>query len=277
MNESKRTGTAFKWIYLVIFSGGLLIDLPYGLPWFICFWALIQLLFDRQDAQRNSAEKAGWPLIVATTLLPPVIFGLHEALALEIDHIFRLPLSGDRYRQLFPGVLYGVLYAVPLVWLLRRRGSRTGGFVISNRHVALMVLTTLPFLVSGLRSADYYRIRFESVPDIDLLLMTVKPFYFNGLWEELYYRGLIFSLLLTRMPVAAAAAVSALIFTFSHYDLLKTAGSADLSLLGQQLAGIWGLGLVTAYAFWRTASIWPGVVFHSLTSGAAYLTGYLAR
>ena len=152
-------------------------------------------------------------------------------------------------------------------------------FFLDNLKSLLMILVILhhTMITYGAQGGAPYADKYSLIPDGTLLIAAVKPFYYNGLWEEIYFRGLLFSLLLTRLPVGTAIVLSALFFTFSHYDLLRSAGSLDPAFLIGQLSAVYAMGLVLAYMFWRTCSIWPGVLFHSLSSGSAYMTAYLAR
>ena len=140
-----------------------------------------------------------------------------------------------------------------------------------------MILCFIPFGVVHFQRAGSYVELFAEIPDRSLAVNAIIPFYFNGLWEEIYYRGLILTLLLTRLRPWVAIVVSSLIFTLSHYELTLSAGEMAFSEFAGPMMSNFGLGLVTAYVFWRTGSIWPGVVFHGLCSGSIFFAAYVVR
>jgi membrane protease YdiL (CAAX protease family) len=73
--------------------------------------------------------------------------------------------------------------------------------------------------------------------------------------EETFYRGLVFAGLAQRLPLWAAAAVSALLFALSHG-------------LGVVLP-IFILGLGLAYVYARTGTIWASMTAHSLVNAVS--------
>jgi len=75
--------------------------------------------------------------------------------------------------------------------------------------------------------------------------------------EEVLYRGLIFGGLAQRMPMAAAAVVSALLFAVSH----------GLGVV----APIFVLGLGLAWIYARTGTIWAPIVTHAVVNAVSLL------
>lgn len=75
--------------------------------------------------------------------------------------------------------------------------------------------------------------------------------------EEVLYRGLIFGGLAQRMPVAAAAVLSALLFAVSH----------GLGVV----APIFVLGLGLAWIYARTRTIWAPMVTHAVVNAVSLL------
>ncbi len=78
------------------------------------------------------------------------------------------------------------------------------------------------------------------------------------LCEEVFFRGFVFVGLLKRMPLWPSVALSAAIFGIAHADL----GS---------LVPLFIIGLALAWARWRTDSLWPGIVVHTINNAAAAL------
>jgi len=75
--------------------------------------------------------------------------------------------------------------------------------------------------------------------------------------EEILFRGLIFGGLAQRMPVAAAATASALLFALSH----------GLGVV----VPIFVLGLGLAYVYTRAGTIWAPMVTHGLVNAVSLL------
>jgi len=76
--------------------------------------------------------------------------------------------------------------------------------------------------------------------------------------EETFFRGFVFAGFLNRMPLGAAIVLSAFIFALAHADL----GS---------FAVLFFIGLALAFIRWRTRSLWPGILLHTLNNGVAAL------
>ena len=76
--------------------------------------------------------------------------------------------------------------------------------------------------------------------------------------EEVFFRGFGFAGLLRGMSFWLALALSALIFGVAHADI------------GSFLPLVF-IGLILAFARWRTGSIWPGILIHALNNGVAAL------
>lgn len=81
--------------------------------------------------------------------------------------------------------------------------------------------------------------------------------------EEIFFRGLIFGGLTQRLPVVAAAGISALLFGLLH----------GLGVLGP----IFVLGLGLAYVYHRTGSVWASMVTHSLVNTVSLALLFLVR
>ena len=91
-----------------------------------------------------------------------------------------------------------------------------------------------------------------------LAAVIVAPFC-----EEVFFRGFVFPGLRRGMPVSWAIIVSSLLFAVSHAD----PGSFAVLLI---------IGLALAILRWRTRSIWPAILLHTLNNGIAALTVVLA-
>jgi membrane protease YdiL (CAAX protease family) len=77
--------------------------------------------------------------------------------------------------------------------------------------------------------------------------------------EEIFFRGFAFVGLLKGMSLVPAMLVSAAIFAIAHTDI----GS---------LVPLFIIGVALAWARWRSDSLWPGVIIHTLNNLLALLT-----
>ena len=75
--------------------------------------------------------------------------------------------------------------------------------------------------------------------------------------EETFFRGFLFAGLLRRFGLWTAVGVSSAVFAASHLDV---------ALLGPAFLG----GAVLALAYWRTRSIWPGILAHTAQNAIAF-------
>jgi membrane protease YdiL (CAAX protease family) len=80
--------------------------------------------------------------------------------------------------------------------------------------------------------------------------------------EEVFFRGLLYNSLKVRWGLRAAAVVSALIFAAVHVAPL-------------QVLAIIPFGLLLAWAYERTGSLWVPIVMHATNNGFGLLLGYL--
>jgi CAAX protease family protein len=76
--------------------------------------------------------------------------------------------------------------------------------------------------------------------------------------EEVFFRSFIFMGLRRGMPLTLAVVLSALLFAVAHGD----PASSPVLLV---------IGLVLAIIRWRTYSIWPGIILHTLNNATSAL------
>ena len=76
--------------------------------------------------------------------------------------------------------------------------------------------------------------------------------------EEVFFRGFLFMGLARGMPVGWAIVISSLLFAIAHGD----PGSFIVLCV---------IGLALAFLRWRTQSLWPGILLHTLNNGLGAL------
>jgi uncharacterized protein len=87
------------------------------------------------------------------------------------------------------------------------------------------------------------------------LIVAVAP-----LSEEIFFRGFMYGGLRRRLPVWAAAAVSGLVFGLLHYT-----GPDSIGVVPQLAV----LGVLFAWLYERTGSLWPPILLHLVNNGIA--------
>jgi uncharacterized protein len=91
---------------------------------------------------------------------------------------------------------------------------------------------------------------------IGFLIVAVAP-----VTEELFFRGFMFSGMRRRLPFAAAAAISAGVWGLFHYT-----GPGTWGVVAQLAV----FGIVLAWLYERTGSIWPTIAVHALNNAIAF-------
>lgn len=85
----------------------------------------------------------------------------------------------------------------------------------------------------------------------------------SPIYEEIFYRGFIYRWLRTRIGLIGAILLSSTIFTVAH---IPTYNAMPVNFFG---------GIIFAFAYERSGSIWPGVLIHGITNGLMVLLAVL--
>ena len=91
-----------------------------------------------------------------------------------------------------------------------------------------------------------------------LVVMVALVGIMPGICEELFFRGYVQTRLLVRFPPLVAIGTTSLLFSIAHLDPIHAVAVFPL--------GLW-LGVIT----WRSQSIWPAVLGHTINNSAAVL------
>ncbi|MGX1194560.1 CPBP family intramembrane glutamic endopeptidase [Metabacillus sp. SLBN-84] len=92
-----------------------------------------------------------------------------------------------------------------------------------------------------------------------ILLALVSAAVISPLYEEIFYRGFLYRWLRTRLGVGAGILLSSLIFTAAHYPVTN---AMPINFLD---------GIVFAWAYEKTHSIWPAVIIHGVVNAITVL------
>ncbi|UNK18024.1 CPBP family intramembrane metalloprotease [Paenibacillus sp. N3/727] len=99
----------------------------------------------------------------------------------------------------------------------------------------------------------------QNVTFFTVLIAFVSAAIISPLYEEIFYRGFLYRWLRTRLGMRWAILLSSLIFTVIH---IPTYNAMPVNFLG---------GVVFAWAYERSNSIWPAVIIHGLVNGIAVM------
>ncbi|MFA6403055.1 MAG: type II CAAX endopeptidase family protein [Salinivirgaceae bacterium] len=82
--------------------------------------------------------------------------------------------------------------------------------------------------------------------------------------EELIFRGIVLKAFLKKYEPAKAILWSALIFGIVHMN-------------PWQFVPAWLIGIFIGWIYWKTQSIWPGIIIHFINNSFSFALGYWAR
>ncbi|MES5949289.1 CPBP family intramembrane glutamic endopeptidase [Bacillus toyonensis] len=128
--------------------------------------------------------------------------------------------------------------------------------ILMAGDVIVMVLTS--FIGNSYENSKTEAIQ-QSVNFFTVLIAFISAAVISPIYEEIFYRGFLYRWLRTRFGMMWAIFLSSLIFTIIH---IPTYNAMPVNFLS---------GIVFAWAYERTNSIWPPVIIHGLTNGIMVL------
>jgi membrane protease YdiL (CAAX protease family) len=162
-------------------------------------------------------------------------------------------------------VLLAISAAATLLWarwskldLALRRPVLAGAWPWAALFVLWCAVET--FVVAAIRPVEVdaeWLEEIEQLSGADYFLLTVV---LDPLWEELFFRGAMFSALIRRWGIWVAALVPSLLWGLAHaqYEWWY-------------MASIAGSGVVLAIVRWKSGSIWLPVGLHAAFNLSLYL------
>ncbi len=166
------------------------------------------------------------------------------------------------------------LLALAYYHLLRPQGQSFGngfGLRIEPHHLGRLTLAVLAVVAAGLlgewvmgriaeplKLSSHWTEWFDAdlvwAPPSVLAISLMEYVVFAPLFEELAFRGLLFGVLRRRFQWGTAAAMSAAIFAIAH----------GYGIIG--FFSVFWSGIVWAWAYERTGSLWPGMIGHAINN-----------
>lgn len=191
-------------------------------------------------------------------------------------------LEGSVMVQFFASILfYGlVLLFVYLFLYLRRTAWSAIGWVrprprdvgyaaiglVAYFVAYIIIVQIVHALIPGINLDQKQEIGFStSSGGASLLLVFVSLVVLPPLVEEILSRGVLYSGLRTKLPVAAAAVITSIMFAAAHLQ----AGSGN-ALLWVAALDTFTLSLVLVTLREKTGSLWPCISLHALKNGIAF-------
>lgn len=127
------------------------------------------------------------------------------------------------------------------------------------------VLSLLPYIVKGTESID--------LSFFDCINSFYRAFILAGFIEELFYRGLVYDGLRSRLPHTSAIIIQAAFFSLIHSrQMVSLFQTGDLNIV-INLICVFLLGIVSAKIRDMTNSFLPSIIFHGCLNGGIYYLG----
>lgn len=179
--------------------------------------------------------------------------------------------------ELYSGTLTGLTIAIVLlggVYLIAIRPKRLSWSEVGIRAfpakdwgriliwtLLLIIGSVLVMELTNLLGNTYENSKTEAMQQnvtfFTVFIAFVSAAIISPLYEEIFYRGFIYRWIRTRLSMRWAILLSSLIFTMVH---IPTYNAMPVNFL---------CGVVFAWAYERTNSIWPAVIVHGLVNGIA--------
>jgi ABC-2 type transport system permease protein/sodium transport system permease protein len=227
---------------------------PQPTPTVTSAFACLALMFPAYFLFFNLLGRASDNIVAQLALgvgMTAIVFGgiplaVCRARRVPIAPAFRLPASAP-----------AVFLAVALVGL--------SFWTLSHEMVLVLKqwrdVTLDPRLVTAVNE---YIAKLRTLPvPVVVLCMALVPAFF----EEAFFRGYLFAALASRTTAAATIVATAIAFGLFHVI-------NPSQLASERLASTTLVGLVLGFVRWRTGSLLPGIVLHTLHNGLVILLAY---
>ncbi|TDL31101.1 CPBP family intramembrane metalloprotease [Jeotgalibacillus sp. S-D1] len=128
--------------------------------------------------------------------------------------------------------------------------------ILLTGAVVIVVLTS--FIGNGWENSKTEAIQ-KNVTFFTVFIAFISAAVISPIYEEIFYRGFLYRWLRTRIGFMGALLLSSLIFTIIH---IPTYNVMPVNFFS---------GIIFAFAYERTNSIWVPVIIHGLTNGIMVL------
>ncbi|MHA1995057.1 MAG: CPBP family intramembrane glutamic endopeptidase [Candidatus Hodarchaeales archaeon] len=194
------------------------------------------------------------------------------------EFIVRFTLSGVLWLIILPTVLYLVKDTSPrdFVDLIRlNSGQITSRTILTGLTISIsfFICVVLTAILLGVYTSDFYLL---TSPDYEnglgwfVFIFALIP----GIWEEVVFRGIIFTFLVAKCSVRKAILFDALLFSFFHIFNYILLDQDLLSVLLQSIAAI-PVGISLAYLVLSRDSILPAIMVHYSIDVTLFISGFI--
>jgi len=161
---------------------------------------------------------------------------------------YKLPKKNESFRDYVEGIHLTTYKPVPRILLYTI--SCYGIFVLSQ-------------LIGSLIYGQYVFDPSRIIPPQSFSLLDFNA----GLFEEIMFRGIIFTLLLNHYSEKTSLWISAVFFGIVHYaNLINDFSFEFFMYTTAQVAWAFGMGLLWGYLVIKTNSLLPGIILHYLSN-----------
>ncbi len=173
------------------------------------------------------------------------------------------------FRLVVPGVMSWEDLGIKLLPVeeVVRVGTLTG---VAGLGITIALDAGLSQIGLKQNQLDQFRfIRGANLPSFLLVLLVAVVF--APCVEELFFRGFLFGTYREHKPLWMAYVASSLIFALLHLDPNAMNPSQMVALA----VGIFTLGLLLAWTYQRTGSLFPGILAHALNNAVGLVAFYV--
>jgi membrane protease YdiL (CAAX protease family) len=192
--------------------------------------------------------------------------------------ISRFSLSGMLWLVLLPLVLYLMIgFSFREFFSLLRFNLKQGNK--TNLLLSLIIIFTLICCIAiSAVFLDVFTLNFSLLisPDYEnglgwfIFIFALIP----GIWEEIAFRGIIFSFLLSKYSVKKAVIVDGVLFSIFHIFNYLILQQDLVSVLFQSIAAIF-VGISLCYVVIKTNSLLPVILIHYSIDVTLFISGFI--
>ncbi|KON88133.1 CAAX protease [Sporosarcina globispora] len=210
----------------------------------------------------------------------PLLFIVFLFVPYFIEFLLKQYLTDYLQSELYSGTLVGfimaIIFTVSLYVIaikpLKLNWSEVGvrpfpkkycssilGWTVGVFVISIFIIILMDLLIS-VSTANSKTESLKSHLDIcTFLIGFISAAIISPLYEEIFYRGFLYRFIRSRYGITAGLLISSLIFMVVH---IPTYNTLPVNLV---------TGLVFAWTYEKTGSIWPGIIIHGTFNGLAII------
>jgi len=219
--------------------------------------------------------ETNWNWKQCIALLCIEFIGVVYLLKLVLQSVYTEWIDNDLYAGILTGMFIAIILMGSLYVIALRPGGlsfRVVGFRDFDRKhwkliliytVILFIGSAILMVLTSLIGNTWENSKTDSMQEnmafLPIILALLSASVISPLYEEIFYRGFLYTFFKNRFGVTYGVIISATIFTFAH---IPTYNAMPVNFLG---------GVIFALAYERTKSIWPPILIHGIVNAVAIL------